>query len=177
MKKKIIFAASLIALFVAIFVGSNIQKAEANPLSFTPSIYYPAQATTTLVYLSSSGTASFNYDTYYAGSSTPSGFKTDGATLLLQTTASSTSSVYTVSYNFSQDGQEYYADNISQPATTSTFSLGGAYNYKLFAVGTTRAFNAIPVPTPTRFVKVTVTASGAPGAFWAQLVPAKQVHE
>lgn len=170
MKKRIIFLGTLIAVAIGIFTST----VHANPLAFNGVSFYPQQATTSPYYVASSASKSIVYDTFNQGSTNPSPFKADSATLLLQSTASSTSSVYKISYSYSQDGIDYYTDNITLPATTTTFNINTGSAYQFTAIGTTLALNALPLPVPTRFVKVTVSLTGAAGAFWAEIVPSKQ---
>ena len=170
MNKKIIAG---IVGFIGILAFASVSS--ANPSFFPPTVQTGA-ATTSVAYLAAgSGNTTLIFDSYTTTGST---YKTDKATLLLQTAASSTSSVFNVSFQFSQDGIDYYADNLDQGATTTTSrNISLANSYVWTAAGTATSSKAISITTPTRYVKAIVSVSGAAGAVWQQIVPVKEKSE
>ena len=150
----------------------------------------PGAATTTLVYDSqqSDGTNQTNNGNTYL---------TDEATLLVQFTASSTTSILGIGFEYSNDVGcgaapttcDWYKNNLINPlalsTTTTTIGLQTPITYSwTFAsssvggVGVTSSNNrdtkVISVPTPMRYVRAVFTVSGANGAVYAQFLPKKE---
>lgn len=168
MKKLYLSIIAVISIFsFSSFVG-------ANPTYFPPTVQTNI-ATTTPAYLTAgSGNSIITYDSFVNGNPT----KTDKATLFTQTAASSTSSVYGIAFEYSQDGIDWYADNLEQGATTTAIrDVSTANSYKWTATGTATSSKALTFPTPTRYTRVKYTVAGAAGAIWGQVVPTKEKNE
>lgn len=156
------------ALLLSIF-GFSI--AEAASVDFN--VVNTAPATTTLSYMTpGTATTTLTYDTLFNGS--------DSAVLLTQFTASSTSSVLNMNVQYSQDGIDWYADDLIDSinsTTTPNKSIQVVNTYSWIALGTTVANRAITIPTPTRYTRVQYSITGAAGAIWGSMVAKKQQPE
>lgn len=142
----------------------------ANPFQFVPTVQ-TATATTSPAFIGvGTGTTTLIYDSFTQGQIKAA----DKGVLLLQTAASSTSSVYAVSVSYSQDGIDYYQDNTI--ATTTVTNVGTAQSYVFTAAGTATSSRALPLSFPTRFVKVTTSMTGAAGTAWEQILPQRQAN-
>ena len=169
MKNKI-----LIVSLIALFIGLTAQIASANPLEFVPTVQTSSVGTSTTALVSPAATSTLTFDTYSAGRPKPS----EGATLLLQSTASSTSSVLNIAFEYSQDGIDWYQDNlINTFSTSSVISISQINSYSWVAATTARTSKAISLRTPTRFVRAVIGGSGATSSVWAQIVPVRQISE
>lgn len=129
-----------------------------------------AAATTSLTYITpGTATTTLTYDSLFTGS--------DQAVLLTQLTASSTSSVLNITAQYSQDGIDWYGDNLIESVnSTSTpaksIQVGNTYTW--LAASTALTSKAIFIPTPTRFTRIQYSMTGAAGGVWGQMVAKKQ---
>lgn len=166
----------------------------ANQSYFAPQASNTTSTTTPTFINNGFATTTIVYDSYSQfGTNEPSGYKpitTDGATLLVQLTASTTSTVLNWQFQYSQDGQDWYADNIvntANLASTTAFAVAMPNSYSwTFASSTSlcdttvtiatnnRGCKAIGVNTPVRYVRVIFTTTGANGEVYAQFIPRKQ---
>lgn len=163
----------------------------ANPSSFATGTS-TAVATTTLSYMTP-GTATTTTPVYDAYAQTFSGgltSKADVAGLLVQLTASSTTTVLNANVEYSQDGIDWYRNYVIDPnqvatSTGAAFSLVNPFSISWkFASSTlirgvtytnpAQSSAALLIPTPFRYTRVVFSLSGANGAVWAQLVPIKE---
>lgn len=161
--------AFVVALAALLGFGMFVTTARANPSDFNRS---NVTATTSVTALTSGSTIyTQTYDSFNGGNSNAS----DSGVLLLQTTASSTSSVFAVSVQYSMDNLDWYSDNLI--ATTSVTTLATPQSYTLTATATTTKLTAIDVPMPTRYARAVITASGANGTVWSTIVAKKQQPE
>lgn len=179
MKNKILqIGLGILTFAVLMFVG--LQKVEANPSTFRPTVQ-TATATTSLSYMAvGTATTTLTMDTYSNGNTD----KTNTAALLLQLTASTTSTVLVTELEYSQDGVDWYKDNLTADATAgASEAIQTANNYSwTFASSTLngvqvtsqRATKVVNVNTPTRYVRAVFTLTGANGAIWAQFLPHKE---
>ena len=169
-------------LGLVILVGYPTVKAN-------PSFFIRQQtnsATSTLAYLSAgTGTTTLTFD---LGASGAQG--ADSAILNTQFTASSTSSVLKVYLEYSQDGVDWYQNNLGTQATTSAQQdIGTSEQYFLWkfasstpgygAITNTNITNkVITIPTPERYVRATYTmpAGSSAGAIWASFVAKRQAN-
>lgn len=190
-------AASLLCVASWAHANSSYFSIYAKTATATSTLVYqtPGTATTTLIYDS--------YQCQTAGSSycnttgsnevgTQNFMAADLATLLLQFTASSTSSKLNVALEYSDDGIDWYqASPASIPlgyaSTTLPVSLTPVPQYVwAFASSTLGGAGvvstnqidtrAIPVETPVRYIRAVFTCAlgGANCAVWAEFVPKKQ---
>ncbi len=175
MNKKIIGS---IAGLIGILALASITH--ANPSQFAPTVQ-TATATTSVAYMTAgNGTTTLPYDSYNVtyGTNTGSTYATNMATLLVQTAASSTSSVFSITLQYSQDNIDWYNDNLSQGATTTAVkNVSMANSYTWTAGGTATTSKAILIQTPTRYVRSVIGVTGASGAVWQQIVPIKEKSE
>lgn len=164
--KRIVLAAIAVG-FLALF--SIMTTVRANPFYFPASVATSA-ATTTPAYLAiGTATSTLTFDSYAQGQTKA----TDKGVLLVQAVASSTSSVYLFTFQYSQDGIDWYSDN-TQPATTTSTVVTAPQVFTFTAAGTATSSRAIPVSFPTRYVRVVTSITGAAGAVWQQIVPQRQ---
>lgn len=167
--KKIL--ASLIALFILVGV---VGVAKANPIFFPPSVQTDNVATSTRAAATVTGPAvTLTFDAYGAGQPKAG----EGAVLLLQQTASSSSAVLGITFQYSQDGIDWYGDAYKLSTTTSTISINQVKNY-VWAPGTTAiSLRAIDLYTPTRYVRASITTTVGTSSVWAQIISEKQQPE
>lgn len=178
-RKSSLIAASTLIAAVVLLLGAFSFKAYANAPDFNA--VSTAAATTTLAYMTP-GTASTTlaYVSIFAAS--------DSAVLLTELTASSTSTVLNINVEYAQGGNgtdcsitqsacDWFADNLNgsiNSTTSPTKSIQTANSYTWAAASTARTMKAIEIPTPTRYVRVTYTVTGAAAGVWGQLVAKKQ---
>ena len=129
-----------------------------------------AAATTTIVYMTpGTGTTTLAYDSLDNGS--------DSAVLLTQFTASSTSATLAIRLQYSQNGIDWYDDNLlssTNSTTTAVKTVNVANSYAWAAAAAGANLKAIDVPTPTRYVRAIYSVTGANAGVWASLVAKKQ---
>lgn len=110
------------------------------------------------------------------------------AALLIQFTASSTTSVLGWTYEYSQDAVDWYSDDVLNLPTTSTTTSVSIINAQIWVFASSTIGGQVPgtsnniankivnVPVPTRYVRpVFYISSTARGAIWAQFVPKKEL--
>jgi hypothetical protein len=174
MKNRIYF---IPAIALALFV-SMTPTAWANPLRFPPAVPSATATTTATFFTTSTATTTLaTYDTYSNTGVTGGGGSTqamDRATLLIQLAASSTSSVLYTTVEHSQDGIDWYQDNLFTPTSAAYNSITNPNVYVWTAAGTATSSKAINIPTPLRFVRAKFWMSGAAGAVWTAIQPQKQ---
>lgn len=164
-----------IALLIAslgVFLFAGIGFVTANPAYFI-TVPASATATTTPIFLSSSGVATTTaLDAY--GTGTNFGFQQNA--LIVQDSASSTSSILTIRYQYSIDGKNWADDNYNYPVatTTSPVSIGTYASYVWNAATTATTTKILNTPTPTRYVRAILSESGAAAGIWYTWAPAKQ---
>lgn len=192
--KKIVLSISAAVTVVAVVFGivlSSSKKAEANPLFFPPSATTNSAASTSPVFMlaATATTTVIYYDTFYQ-TTTGANTKAIDAALLLRLAATSTSAVFNVVYEYAHKTPgydctatptfcEWYQDNYTQSSTGYPSAADLTFeNFKIIrtlAAGTsTKIFS---VPTPTRYVRVNVKLTGAPGNAWGEIVPSKEWSE
>lgn len=158
---------------IAILAVVAAYKVDANALFFLPTTS-SSTSTSSPSYLTTSGanaTATTTFDAYSNGSPRAA----NGATILTQYVASSTSSVFTMRVDYSQDGVDWYSDNaVSQQATTTVMNIAANAAYSYTAASTATTSKAVLVKTPTRYMRVVYTIAGAAGAAWTQIVPTRE---
>lgn len=143
-------------------------QAKANPSDFN--VVKSAVATTTQVYIASGGNATTSaYDSFNGDPNA-----SNSGVLFLQFTASSTSSVLGVTFQYSQDGIDWYGDDTGA-ATSTNINLVNTYSWT--AAGTATTSKVITMPTPTRFVRAVYTMTGAAGGVWSSFVVKKETPE
>ncbi len=170
-KKNLAFLAPMLVLVMVAFAGI----AHATPLYFVPTTQLAA-ATSSVTYLISGGNATTTSFDAYAGGQP---YAIDKGVLLLQTAASSTSSVLNVTFQYSQDNIDWYGDDlftITNASTTQPYTISSNVSYSWTAAGTATSSKALNVNFPTRYVRAILSQSGAAGALWWQFVPQRQSH-
>lgn len=187
---------SYIPALLLTFLLAGIGVASANPSYFAPRAQ-TAVATTTPTYMTpGTGTTTTPvYDSYsIAGTQETSSQTTqtinttDSAELLIQFTASSTSSKLLMNLEYSVDGVDWYQDtstNVQGYATTTlpipignvpqyTWNFASSTLGQLAPTNTNRDTRAVSIPVPTRYVRAVFTCTGAGCGVWAQFIPKKQ---
>ena len=167
-----------------ILIGTILfaQKVTANP-SFFANYAASSAATTTVSYLKYGvGTSTLSFD-----AQTGTSQAMDSATLLTQFAGSSTASVLNISFEYSQDGIDWYKNRLSESTTTApNIDLNVPNSYQWTFASTSALAGAagtiatstriINVSTPTRFVRAvyTLTSTSQNGAVWAQFIGKRQ---
>lgn len=183
------YCAELVMIGLTLFILAlgTVNFAHANPGGFPPGAK-TANATTTVAYVGIGlATSTVTYDAYnISGTNEPTTgvvSDTDSASLLVQFAGSSTSAVLNISYEFSQDGIDWYRDSTSISTSTIPENVNLANSLSWTFTGTpsggiagtvattSRIFTVL---TPTRYVRAVFSLTGAAGAVWAQFVPKKQ---
>lgn len=185
-KVRILVLAGVLAVALAAFSFAHANSSFFAPQAMTatatttPFFMTPGNATSTLVY------DSFNLSgTNQRVVNDPT--TADTAALAVQFTASSTASILNFVVERSDDGVDWYQDNVVAPfATTSPviqlatpISYSWAYaSSTINGVGNSgsRLGKVVTIPTPTRFTRVifSLAAGGTNGAVWAKFIPEKQ---
>lgn len=189
MKKFLIIIAAASTMIVAFLCAGPVF---ANPLFFNAPYVSTAIATTTPSYMTAgTATTTLTYDTYASVGNITATLK--GA-LLVQLVGSSTATVLNVNTEYSQDGIDWYQDaglfNVGYATSSKPVDIGQvnqftfAFASSTAGLGAVPALNAttsraIPVSTPTRFVRFvfTLPVGSKSGAVWAQFVPQKEYAE
>lgn len=170
--------------------------AYANPFQFGSSAQ-TAAATSSPVYLINgvSTTTTPLYDTFEVNGTNQTNrgntYVTNEATVLVQFNGSSTSAVLKIAPEYSQDGTDWYENNVgvlatstnttnlNQPVaftiTAASSTIGGVGQFSLSGAATTT--KAFTIKTPLRYVRLVISVSGARGAVWAQIVPLKEIKQ
>lgn len=165
MKKKLIIISATALAIVGI-----LSVAHANS-SFTYPSVATATATSSVTSLAQGASTSLITDSYSTG--IPRLNAT--AVVLLQEVASSSASVLDVSVSYSQDGIDYFADSVNISTTTVPVRLTDPNFYRLTGntvSSTTRS--AFVISLPTRYAKVTFTATTGISSIYAIIVPQRE---
>lgn len=183
----------LASLTAVALLALPMGTAYANPLQ-TTSAPVTATATTTLTFMTpGTATTTLTYDSNQVLGTNQRNdgntYSTDSAVLLTQLNASTTSTVLKVGIEYSNDGIDWYADNLQTitNATTSQALIVTTANSFTWtfasttpnggAVGNTNtSYKAVIIPTPTRFVRVFYSVTGANAAVWGTIIPRKQTR-
>jgi hypothetical protein len=164
--------------------------AHANPSSFANGVTTGNAASTSPAYMTpGAGTSTTPvFDAYAQTMSGGATSKVDQAALLVQFTASSTTSVLNIAVEYSQDAIDWYRNYIIDPTqvgTTTALGIGTPFSttwkFASSSVGgavvpanSNRSTATILVPTPLRYTRIVASMTGANGAVWMQLVPIKE---
>lgn len=165
----------LIIITLVVLIGITfgvIETAKANRSYFVPTVQ-TATATTSVDYMRVEN-ATLTLDAY---SSTPLAISL--ATLLVQSIASTSAAVQTITIQYSQDGIDWYQDNLSTTTSSSVIALNNTQRTYTITGNATASTTriAISVPTPTRFVRATVATSTALSSVWLQWVPLREAMQ
>lgn len=168
---KAIRKSSLGLLVVALLFGANAVHAQR--LQFVPSTQ-SAVATTTLTFIPIGGSATTSaFDSFAQGQIAA----IDQGTFLMQNVASSTSAVVTITTQYSQDGIDWYSDELALPVTATTtqaYNIGSPVSYIFTAASTATSSKAVRLNFPTRYIREVITAAGAQDGIWYQFIPQRQ---
>jgi hypothetical protein len=170
---------SLIALGLLLAGGSVY----AMPSYIAPTVQ-TATATTSPVFLvDGTSTSTLTYDTYTGGNN----YLADKAVLAMQFAGSSTSAVLGINLEYSQDGIDWYQNDLNSGATTTrAINLQPRTSYSWTFASTTiggilptttntaTSTKVLFIDTPLRYVRAVFSISGANGAIWGQIIPIKQ---
>lgn len=179
-KRNIFLGFVVVAIFITASLSVFRGVAQANPSYFVNSA--PLTAATSSPIFMVVGTAATSTLTFNSAVGTTQAL--NSATLLTQFTGSSTAAVLTVSFEVSQDGIDWYSDDILGGAistTTLAVNISGTsattytWKYASSTIGgatSTQNMNpkALVAPTPLRLVRAVYTITGANGAVWGQFV-------
>jgi len=146
--------------------------ASATTINFTTPVYITGatSATTSLVSVTPATSRTLIYDSFNEGTNQ----KVDTGYLLLTQVASTSASKIGIVVSYSQNGEEYYTNNIVSTTTTTGFvALGETWpTYTLIgnAVSSTTRV-ALKIDTPTRFTKLTFSSLVATSTVWGTFLP------
>ena len=174
-------AVSITVLMFAIFVAFQVR---ANPSYFARGTA-SATATTTLAFMTpGTATTTVTHDAFFEGNNT----KADSVALQLMLKASSTGTVLVTNIEYSEDGIDWYQNNLDTYAagaiavatpnsltwTFATSTIGGLLNG---GAGVDFGQKVIGVKTPTRYVRAVLSLTGANGGVWVKFIPSKERTE
>lgn len=166
-KSNAIAIATLLLAVAVLFLMFGLKTYAAAP-DFN--VTSTAAATTTASFITAGvSTTTLTYDSLFTAS--------DKAVLLTQFAASSTSSVLNIGVQYSQNGIDWFDDELLESVnstSTPVKSIQVANTYSWTAVGTATSSKAIYIPTPARFTRVQYSMTGANGAVWGAMVAKKQ---
>lgn len=176
----------------AIVLTQGAPTVEANPTGFSCPAYGPGgTASTSVTYMTPGlATTTLVFDTYcISGTNQPNTGNLFGVAylaLLTQLTASTTGTVLNKSVEYSQDGTDWYQDNLNLNfATTSPVAQlatpqSSQWQFASSTVGgTPNRGNLVGkverIYAPTRFVRVIYSlGAGSNGAVWGEILPTKE---
>lgn len=163
----------LIAIAILGFISGFTYTVKANPV-FLPPTTQTATATSTQVQVHPTvAAATLLYDAYQVGNPTAA----EGAALLIQATASSAPSTINITFQYSQDGVDYYGDGYKFGTTTNPINVSTVKSIFWNPGTTATSSRIVDFYTPTRYTKVSVTGTVATTSVWMQIVPQKQQKE
>ena len=141
-------------------IGTSTAAATGTRTSLTPG----ASASTTLTY-DSYGFVPFQ--------------TVDTATLLIQSTASSTASTLAIRFFYSMDSADWYEDNLNltqiiSASSSNVIPLQQPSVFNWTPATTTRTGKAINFKIPTRYVRVQIETTAGTSSVWATIVPIKE---
>ena len=172
---------------LALVFGGWGMMAQANPSQFTKGdCATSTTATTTLASYMTPGTGTSTLTCQMALTGQDAA---DSATLMFYFNASSTLSVLNMKVEYSNDGTNWFENNMGDltdvGTSTAAASIGAVKSMTLqYASSTPGGANAalrnyisriIEVKTPTPYVRVVFSATGANSAVWAQFLGKKQI--
>lgn len=188
-------ALTVMTAVVVMYIGS-VQSANANPSFFAPQAKLTTSTTSPVFMAAGTATTTTVYDSFGINGTNENGTQAltgaDSAELLVQFTATSTTSQLNINIEYSDDGIDWYADtptNVNGFGSTTVSSVLLAsvpqYQWK-FASSTiggiavlptgNRDARALNIKTPTRYERAVISCAvgGANCTVWAQWVPKKQ---
>lgn len=189
MKKLPYFLGGAFITFVTLFAV----VVHANPSFFSAKAQTGA-ATTTIAFMGpGTGTTTLTYDAYGLNGTNQvdpgrNTSKAESFFLGIQYTASGTAPTLRMRQEFSDDGIDWYPDNLSISVATTTNIITPFRDYS-FTMSTTtdnggsgtasRVHTSLRLTSPTRFTRMifSVPTGGGTGGLWAQVVPNKERGE
>lgn len=176
-KQTKILSVGLIAIAILILTAMipSASTVNANPI-YVGATAQTATATSSPAFIGvGTATSTVTYDAY---ASTTLQYVPTMASLLVQFTASSTSSVLAINLQYSNDGIDWYQDSVygalGHGTSTQAIDLATTNSITWKAAGTAVTNRIIMIPTPTRYVRVISSLTGAAGAVWVQVAPIKE---
>jgi len=171
MNRKLIAPLSIFSVALVLLVaGVGIFVAHANPSFFMPIQSTAAATSTVSQIIPGTATTTLVFDSMLNGRP----YAADSAVLLLQVTASSTSSVVNVAYQYSYNGADWYSDNLFMATTTATMSATTVNSYTWTLASTATTSKALSAPVPVRYTRAVISASGANSFIWAAFAPKQE---
>lgn len=176
----------IILSWIAVCV-TIVSVAHANPIYVAPTVQ-TATATSSPAYMGIGlATSSLVYDAY--ANPTSNKYLPTKVAVGFQFVGSSTSAVLNIALEYSNDGIDWYRDTVvdgnsvgttsplTNISTTETYQWTYSSTEKIetstnASATTTRL---IVIPTPTRFVRIVESMTGAAGAVWTQIMPIKEI--
>lgn len=183
MKKKIIAIISAIAAFALGAAGVTVAFASVSyfltPVS-TSGTYGSTATTTTNTLGINTGTTTLTADSFQAIGNTANyggeNYATDKSTLLINTISSSSAAVLKITLQYSQDGVNWYNNDLSTTTSAGSIEISIPVVYTISGNSVSSTTNtALSVATPTRYYRAVFTNSGASTTMWAQFVPERQM--
>lgn len=170
MSKKLTYGLFVAFIIAVMGIAAVSVKASPSQISFETS----SIATTTISYLSP-GVATSTYtftDPSFASGKVSNMQQVDSVAFYLQAAASSTSSVFSVTPQFSNNGIDWY----SLATATSTITTAGAspltnstsYQWTANTTATTSLVFSLPA-VPSNYERVVISTSGAGGAVYNEV--------
>lgn len=165
--KKIILTTGLMT---AILLSASVLTAGANPSALV-SPTSSASATSSITYLTKGNSTFLIIDSYTSG--IPRLY--DQATVFVQAKASSSVSTITATVSYSQNGYDWYNDNVNVSTTTAVQNLTTPNSYSLSGNTTSSTtLSAFVIKLPVRYAKITYTASVGTTSLWSTILPQMQ---
>lgn len=172
------FTKYLIAIVVIALVALTAIQVKANR-SYFPKLVTLNGATSTstlmtVVPATVAASSTFQLDAYEGGTT----FAFDSATMLVRQLASSSASVTTITIQYSQDGIDWFQNNLAPTSTENTpNSLTFPQTYTITGASTAASTTlvALGVKTPTRYVRAFFTSGVGTSSIWAQWVPKREI--
>lgn len=147
--------------------------AQANPVFLPPTVQTSVATSTQAQATVTNTPVTLIFDSYQVGHPTVA----EGAALLLQETSSTSAATISVTFQYSQDGIDWYGDDYKVATTTNPIGIN-AVKSMLWSPGTTATSSRIvDFYTPIRYTKALISTTVGTSSVWAQIVPQKQMQE
>ena len=150
---------------------AGLATVKANRSYFVPYVSTSAATSTTSTFPTAATRVTLDLDAYtYASTALNS------ATLLIQVVSTTSTSVVTFTRQYSQDGIDWFTDNLSTTTTAGNIALGTGRTFSITGnavSSTTRA--VVSIPTPTRYVRISAANTVASSTLWMQWVPIREM--
>lgn len=164
MKKYLIITLALVAIFSATWVLAGQEMFIVGSSTNTATSTYNIVDTVT--------SDTLVFDSFEEGKD----FKSNEAYVLLMQKASTSASQIAVTASYSQNGIDYYINNLATTTTASAVILGSSPTWTLLGNSVASStYVTFKIDTPTRFTKLTFTGLVGTSSVYAKILPVTNI--